>query len=138
MFPTLKSHGIKVHRPTIYKQNNSIKTDREVTVRQTGKQNHRKKDIIIYIYIYIERERERERERDEGKEEQSRCLRGRREGSYSHGFSLVQIQSLAAICEALIPPLPWDSIGKENPLDPSLHSFYKASGSQPPIPDEVD
>jgi long-chain-alcohol oxidase len=65
---------------------------------------------------------------------------GRRECSYSHGFSLAQIQSLAAICEALIPPLPWDSIGREkNPADhQSLHSFYKASGSQPPIPDEVN
>jgi len=65
---------------------------------------------------------------------------GRRECSYSHGFSLAQIQSLAAICEALIPPLPWDSIGREkNPADhQSLHSFYKASGSQPPIPVEVN
>ncbi|XP_041006050.1 long-chain-alcohol oxidase FAO2 [Juglans microcarpa x Juglans regia] len=62
---------------------------------------------------------------------------GRRERSYSHGFSSAQIQSLASICEALIPPLPWESISKDNPVDQALRSFYKASGSHPPLPDEV-
>ncbi|GMI73542.1 hypothetical protein like AT4G28570 [Hibiscus trionum] len=56
---------------------------------------------------------------------------GRRKTPYTHGFSSAQIQSLAAICGALIPPLP--------PPDQasSLHAFYKASGAEPPVPDEV-
>ncbi|GAV61279.1 GMC_oxred_N domain-containing protein/GMC_oxred_C domain-containing protein [Cephalotus follicularis] len=62
---------------------------------------------------------------------------GRADKSYSHGFSSAQIQSLAAICEALIPPLSVDSICKDSPVDHALDIFYKASGSQPPIPDEV-
>ncbi|PON34186.1 Long-chain-alcohol oxidase [Trema orientale] len=62
---------------------------------------------------------------------------GRRETSYSHGFSSAQIQSLAAICEALIPPLPLENLNNGNPVGKSLHSFYQASGSQYPIPDEV-
>ncbi|KAL5863803.1 hypothetical protein ACOSQ3_001317 [Xanthoceras sorbifolium] len=62
---------------------------------------------------------------------------GRRVSSYSHGFSSDQIQSLAAICEILIPPLPLETITKEFSDDQAIVSFYKASGSQPPIPDEV-
>ncbi|XP_062080086.1 long-chain-alcohol oxidase FAO2-like [Humulus lupulus] len=62
---------------------------------------------------------------------------GTRQTSYSHGLSAAQIQSLAAICEALIPPLSMDTLGQENPLRRSLHSFYQASGAQHPIPDEV-
>ncbi|PSR89785.1 Long-chain-alcohol oxidase [Actinidia chinensis var. chinensis] len=57
--------------------------------------------------------------------------------SYSHGLSSNQIQSLSAMCEALIPPLP---LNKEHPTSPnnqSLNSFYQISGSHPPIPDEV-
>lgn len=63
---------------------------------------------------------------------------GRRESSYSHGFSSAQIQTLAAICGTLIPSLPTDTINNQNPLDESLHSFYKSSGSESPIPDEVN
>ncbi|KAI5325461.1 hypothetical protein L3X38_034535 [Prunus dulcis] len=69
--------------------------------------------------------------------------RGRRESKFSHGFSPAQIQSLAAICEALVPPLSLeDTINnnnnnkEESPDDQALHSIYRASGSQPPIPDE--
>lgn len=70
---------------------------------------------------------------------------GRRESKFSHGFSPAQIQSLAAICEALVPPLSLeDTINnnnnnkEESPDDQALHSIYRASGSQPPIPDEVN
>lgn len=69
----------------------------------------------------------------EGKD--SRChplLRGGRSSKFSHGFSSAQLQSLAAMCEALIPPVSLDTD------DQALRSFYEASGSQPPIPDEVN
>ncbi|KAK8631048.1 hypothetical protein V6N13_079813 [Hibiscus sabdariffa] len=59
---------------------------------------------------------------------------GRRKTGYTHGFSSAQIQSLSAICEALIPPLPLDSPAHH---PSSLHAFYKASGAEPPVPDEV-
>ncbi|MBA0640179.1 hypothetical protein Goklo_023143 [Gossypium klotzschianum] len=58
---------------------------------------------------------------------------GRRKTTYTHGFSSAQTQSLAAICEALIPPLPLDSAHQASSLD----AFYKASGAEPPLPDEV-
>lgn len=75
-----------------------------------------------------------------GRQSSHPLLRGarRREGGYGHGFSSTQIQSLAVICEALIPPLSWESINKDNPDDQALRSFYRASGSQPPLPDEVN
>lgn len=77
----------------------------------------------------------KERNREEGHGHP--LLRGGwRKGSYSHGFSSSQIQALASICETLIPPLHLESISKENPPE-ALHSFYKASGSQFPVPDEA-
>ncbi|GMY06309.1 long-chain-alcohol oxidase FAO2-like [Fagus crenata] len=54
---------------------------------------------------------------------------GKRQGSYSHGFSSSQIQSMAAICEALAPPLLWNTISKAKEENPIL--------SHPPFPDEV-
>ena len=82
----------------------------------------------------------------EGKESSTShpLLSGKRKQgcTYSHGFSSAQIQTLAAMCEACIPPLstPCDSIDKDkgNPIDQKpLQSFYRASGSQPPLPDEA-
>ncbi|KAM7496126.1 hypothetical protein LguiA_020540 [Lonicera macranthoides] len=65
-------------------------------------------------------------------------LRERRRESnnnnYTHCFSSSQIQSLSAICEALIPPIPDQT---EHKLTQSLQSFYQISGSHPPIPNEV-
>ncbi|KAL0383641.1 UNVERIFIED_CONTAM: Long-chain-alcohol oxidase FAO2 [Sesamum calycinum] len=66
-------------------------------------------------------------------EEPHPLLRGGRRNcsSYSHGFSSSQIQSLAAICQTLIPPLPFDD-NDANLLHQANHSFYKSSG-----PDET-
>lgn len=67
-------------------------------------------------------------------------LRGGRRSlaGYSHGFSPSQIRALTAICEALIPPLKLQTGTVANPSNyEALSSFYGASGSQPPIPDEV-
>ncbi|XP_057963801.1 long-chain-alcohol oxidase FAO2-like [Malania oleifera] len=82
---------------------------------------------------------EGEKQMRKGRERHPLLRRGGGEGSgsgHSHGFSSSQIQSLAAFCETLIPPLPPQKI---NPPSPSqdLLSFYQASGSQSPIPDEV-
>lgn len=63
---------------------------------------------------------------------------GRRKSKFSHGFSSAQMQSLAAICEALIPPLSLEEIPDDHQaLHYSSSSYHTASGSQPPIPDEV-
>uniref|UniRef100_A0A5B7BJZ1 Long-chain-alcohol oxidase n=1 Tax=Davidia involucrata TaxID=16924 RepID=A0A5B7BJZ1_DAVIN len=70
-----------------------------------------------------------------GRESHPLLRGGRKEcSSYSHGFSSSQIQSLSAICEALIPS---HVISKEHPPNQALHYFYKTSGSQSPIPDQV-
>ncbi|CAH2077667.1 unnamed protein product, partial [Thlaspi arvense] len=53
----------------------------------------------------------------------------KRQGGYNHGFSQSHIQTLAVICQTLLPPPPT----KQQTLD----SFDVASGSQPPFPDEV-
>jgi len=49
------------------------------------------------------------------------------------------MQSLDAFCETLIPPLPVPSFSEEIHVDKqeAIRSFYKASGSQSPVPDEV-
>ncbi|KAL5702364.1 long-chain-alcohol oxidase [Ranunculus cassubicifolius] len=66
---------------------------------------------------------------------------GRQETKYSHGFSSNELQSLALVCEAFIPPISLDSLpfSTDNLDQPnkSLKSFYLSSGSQHPIPDEV-
>ena len=62
---------------------------------------------------------------------------GRREKGYSHGLTSSQMKEMAAICEALLPPSPLDSINKENPENHTIVSFHEASGSNHPFPDEV-
>ncbi|KAI3787843.1 hypothetical protein L2E82_00305 [Cichorium intybus] len=59
---------------------------------------------------------------------------GRRSDKYSHGFSYSQIQSLAAICETFIPPIAPPPNSSPNQ---SLCSFYSATGSHPPFPQEI-
>ncbi|XP_042514264.1 long-chain-alcohol oxidase FAO2 [Macadamia integrifolia] len=66
---------------------------------------------------------------------------GRRIESYSHGLSSSQMESLTAICETFIPSIPSEDphhVGsKEVPSTHSVQSFFNASASQKPIPDEV-
>ncbi|CAK7349311.1 unnamed protein product [Dovyalis caffra] len=59
--------------------------------------------------------------------------------AYSHGFSSGQIESLAAMCETIIPPLSVPAFSEEIPVEKhqAIQSFYKASGSHSPLPDEV-
>ncbi|OVA02353.1 Glucose-methanol-choline oxidoreductase [Macleaya cordata] len=86
---------------------------------------------------------EEENPRSMRKREGHPLLRGEKnKGTYSHGLSSFEIQSLSAMCETLIPSLPLDPElqirSVDNPLrQEALQSFYSASGSQKPIPDEV-
>lgn len=79
----------------------------------------------------------KERAKMADREISSHPLLRRRRTEFNHGFSSSQMESMAAFCEALVPPLPLSAIDKEHPPDPSLHSFYQASASQTPMPDEV-
>lgn len=63
-------------------------------------------------------------------------LRGTSSGKFSHGFSAVEMETLATICDTVLPPLPFDS-SNNNHSDAAVKAFYAASGSQSPIPDEV-
>uniref|UniRef100_A0A2N9FFV4 Uncharacterized protein n=1 Tax=Fagus sylvatica TaxID=28930 RepID=A0A2N9FFV4_FAGSY len=74
------------------------------------------------------------------KSESHPLLWGERRGGrkYIHGFTAAEMESLASICETLLPPLPLRSFeGKDDQSSKAMQSFYKASGSQTPIPDEV-
>ncbi|KAL8530224.1 hypothetical protein ACS0TY_007322 [Phlomoides rotata] len=53
--------------------------------------------------------------------------------NYKHGFSSTQIQSLTAVCEALIPSIHHN----EQHLTKPLHSYYISSASHPPFPDQT-
>ncbi|KAG7991757.1 hypothetical protein I3843_02G094200 [Carya illinoinensis] len=59
---------------------------------------------------------------------------------YSHGFTSAEMHSLASVCEAILPPLPSDSLDAEDHYDrptKAVNLFSKISGSQTPIPDQV-
>ncbi|KAM1724212.1 hypothetical protein PS2_022069 [Malus domestica] len=47
------------------------------------------------------------------------------------------MQSLASICEALLPPLYETDKVEQLTTNKTVQSFYKASAAQTPIPDEV-
>ena len=49
---------------------------------------------------------------------------------YKHGFSSSQIDSLTAVCEALIPSVPING-------NPNSHKYYLSSASLSPYPHEV-
>lgn len=64
---------------------------------------------------------------------------GRRGGKYKHAFSSAEMESLANICEALLPPLQLESLDtmENNPTCKAVQFFWKSSGSQFSVPDEV-
>ncbi|KAK7405067.1 hypothetical protein VNO78_06249 [Psophocarpus tetragonolobus] len=68
---------------------------------------------------------------------------GRGDSKYKHGFSGAEMQSLASICEIVLPPLPMDAlkIRKEHQVDDDsskhLQYFWDISASRYPIPHEV-
>ncbi|KAL2328003.1 hypothetical protein Fmac_021430 [Flemingia macrophylla] len=71
-------------------------------------------------------------------------LRGRRGYTkYKHGFSASEMESLASICEVVLPPLPMDAlkIRKEDQADndssESVKTFWSISASRYPIPIEI-
>ncbi|KAI8011913.1 Long-chain-alcohol oxidase FAO1 [Camellia lanceoleosa] len=84
--------------------------------------------------------RERERERM-GRECHPLLRGGRRETKYSHGFSAAQMESLASVCEAILPSLPFNSLdvaqSQAQTNKKSIQFFHKASGSHNPVPDEI-
>ncbi|KAJ3682364.1 hypothetical protein LUZ60_014937 [Juncus effusus] len=91
--------------------------------------------------------REREKERMEEKMKLGHeLLRGgkkRERHEYSHGFSASQMEALSAMCGAIIPSVPIEKTssasdtGKWDPPSKTLESFYLASASEFPVPDEV-
>ncbi|CAN1180762.1 Long-chain-alcohol oxidase FAO1 [Linum perenne] len=54
-----------------------------------------------------------------------------RRTKYTHGFSSIEIQSLAALCDTFFPSLPPPSDDRQHQL------FYRSSAGKFPIPDEV-
>ncbi|TKY66735.1 Long-chain-alcohol oxidase FAO1 [Spatholobus suberectus] len=68
---------------------------------------------------------------------------GKGDSKYKHGFSAAEMESLASICEVVLPPLPMDALNirKEDQADndssKSVQSFWKISASRYPIPHEV-
>ncbi|KAJ7979827.1 Long-chain-alcohol oxidase [Quillaja saponaria] len=60
------------------------------------------------------------------------------ERKYRYGLSSGEMESLASICETLLPPLPLDSLKKKKDQpSQAVQSFWSASGSQSPVPNEV-
>ncbi|XP_021721880.1 long-chain-alcohol oxidase FAO1-like [Chenopodium quinoa] len=58
--------------------------------------------------------------------------------TYEQIISSSEMDSLTSICEALFPPLdPPSKLDHNQPIDNSIKSFYRSSGSQKPIPFEV-
>ncbi|TKY51904.1 Long-chain-alcohol oxidase FAO1 [Spatholobus suberectus] len=67
-------------------------------------------------------------------------LRGGRGGcKYTHPLSSAEMESMASICEALLPPLQLERLDttKHNNTGKAVQHFWKASGSQFSIPDEI-
>ncbi|KMZ74821.1 Long-chain fatty alcohol oxidase [Zostera marina] len=74
----------------------------------------------------------------------SRChplLRKGGGGDSKHGFSSSQMESVASICEAFIPSLPPPPPSTNGSIDgrkeKTIKDFYRMSGSDHPLPDQV-
>lgn len=68
--------------------------------------------------------------------------RGNNISKYRHGFSAAEMESLASICETVLPPLPLDSLKKiirveDQAIVNDVRSFWNTSASRYPIPHEV-
>ncbi|EEF33557.1 disulfide oxidoreductase, putative [Ricinus communis] len=66
-------------------------------------------------------------------------LRGKTEETkkYRHGFSSAEMDSLASLCHTIWPPISAAQHHNQEPANPAVQEFFKASGSQYPLPDEV-
>lgn len=67
-------------------------------------------------------------------------LRGGRRGcKYTNSLSSAEMASMASICEALLPPLQLESLDttKYDTTSKAVQQFWKASGSEFPVPHEV-
>lgn len=63
---------------------------------------------------------------------------GRKREKYRNPFSLAEMESLASICEALLPPLDSEFLNTKG-IQPTKQAmkFWEASGSDFSIPQEV-
>lgn len=66
-------------------------------------------------------------------------LRGGRRDKYSNPFSSAEMESLASICETLLPPLDSELLNKKGvqPTNKAMEFFWNVSGSDFSIPQEV-
>jgi long-chain-alcohol oxidase len=63
-----------------------------------------------------------------------------RESKHNHGLSPAEMDSLASLCETILPSLPPPVTtldGKQHQPTKAVQALYRASGSQTPMPDEV-
>ncbi|KAL3582589.1 hypothetical protein D5086_016921 [Populus alba] len=63
-----------------------------------------------------------------------------RESKHNHGLSSAEMESLASLCETILPSLPPPVTtldGKQNQPTKAVQALYRASGSQTPMPDEI-
>ncbi|KAK2983114.1 hypothetical protein RJ640_027161 [Escallonia rubra] len=74
-----------------------------------------------------------------GRESHPLLRGGRSDRKYSHGLSSSEMETLASLCEVLMPPLPLNSleISEDGQANKAIDSFHRASGSQNHVPDEV-
>lgn len=64
---------------------------------------------------------------------------GRRREKYRNPLSSAEMESLASLCETVLPPLDSELLNKKGiqPSNKALKFFWKASGSDLSIPHEV-